>query len=388
MAHEIKLYDVIGGWGISAQEFTDAIPQDAKEITVRINSPGGAVGDGLAIYNYLKDHPARVETIVDGYAASMASVIMLAGDVVKVHSGSIVMIHNPWTTTAGNSDELRKTADDLDVHADALKAIYLERTGIDAEELKALMDGETYLTGEAALELGFADAVVENESPEQAAAYQAFAAMLKPLTKELEKMSKVKTRKDIAAERDELAAKVESLQAELDESQAGRDEAAKALEETHAVAIQAKDEALAALTAEVEGMQAKLEESEAKVVEVSDERDSLKGDLEEAKAQIATKDEELALAQEALKNPAVADAVKVDASVVPQAQLDAEADEAEAQAEGDAEAEEIAPHYAEYQRLMTEGSAREARTYWRQNKAEIDKEQKALIAADEENEDA
>ncbi len=393
MTHELKLYDVIGGWGISAQEFTDAIPADATDITVRINSPGGSVGDGLAIYNYLKDHPARVETIVDGYAASMASIVLLAGDEGKrkVHAGSIVMIHNPWSTVAGNADELRKSADDLDVHADALKAIYLERTGIDADELQALMDGETYLTGETALELGFADAIVENESPEQAAAYQAFAAMLKPLAKGLDEMSKVKTRKDIAAERDELAAKVEELQNELVEAQSGREEGVKALEEAHGAAIQAKDEAIAALTAEVESIGAKVEEAEAKIVEITEDRDTLKSELEQIEGDIEAKDAELEQAKAALKNPAIADAIlqDVEGARAAIAQFDAEAEAAEAKAKAEAgDGETETPHYDAYRELMANGEARKARSYWRENQAEIEKEQKAIIAAEQENDDA
>ena len=327
MAHEIKLYDVIGGWGITAQEFTDAIPADATDITVRINSPGGAVGEGLAIYNYLKDHKARVTTIVDGYAASMASVIMLAGDIVKVHEGSIVMVHNPWMTTAGNAEELRKSADDLEVHGDAIKAIYARETELSGDKIDALMAGETYLIGSDALELGFADALVENETPQQAAAYQAFAAMLKPLI-EGNTMSKVETRKDIAAKRDELQAKVDELTAAAErgaQEHAGEIEALNVemqskLDEAQAQ-IEAKDAEIAAVTEKVG--------DQAEIIVSSTE------DLEAARADLDVKSGELATALEALKNPAVKDAqLDDDGEPAPNAQ-DTEADEAEAEAAQD-----------------------------------------------------
>jgi ATP-dependent Clp endopeptidase proteolytic subunit ClpP len=171
MNNEIRLYGPIGSYpSISADEIAKAIPADATEITIRINSPGGSVADGLAMYNYLRDHKAHVTTIVDGFAASAASIVMLAGDVRKVHKGSMVIVHNPWTLAAGNANELRKTADMLDEVSTAMMEIYTERTGRDEADLKELLDGETYITGRRAVELGFADELTDDIEDEQIAA--------------------------------------------------------------------------------------------------------------------------------------------------------------------------------------------------------------------------
>ena len=128
-----------------------------------INSYGGEVAEGLAIYNALKRHKAKIRIHVDGFACSIASVIFMAGDERIMPSTSCLMIHNPWTVTAGNAKELRKQAEDLDVIGECSINAYMEHINISEDELKELLDNETWLSSKEAVELGFATEVDESE---------------------------------------------------------------------------------------------------------------------------------------------------------------------------------------------------------------------------------
>lgn len=136
---------------------------DVSVIDVYINSYGGEVAEGLAIYNALKRHKAKIRTHVDGFACSIASVIFMAGDERIMPSTSCLMIHNPWTVTAGNAKELRKQAEDLDVIGECSINAYMEHVNISEYELKELLDNETWLSSKEAVELGFATEVDESE---------------------------------------------------------------------------------------------------------------------------------------------------------------------------------------------------------------------------------
>lgn len=128
-------------------------------INVHISSYGGEVQEGLAIYNSLRQHKAKVKTFCDGFACSIASVIFMAGEERIMSNASLLMIHNPWTYTEGNAQELRKKADDLDKMAQASVNAYMERVSISEEEVKRLLDEETWLEPSEALEHGFATSV-------------------------------------------------------------------------------------------------------------------------------------------------------------------------------------------------------------------------------------
>lgn len=162
-ATEIYVYDEIGFWGITAKDFARDLKElDPKgEINLRINSPGGSVTDGIAIYNLLKNHKAKVNTFVDGLAASMASVIAMAGDTITMPENALMMIHNPWGGAMGDADELRKTADVLDKMKTALVSAYVNKTGLADTEIAALMTAETWMTGAEALEKGFATQITD-----------------------------------------------------------------------------------------------------------------------------------------------------------------------------------------------------------------------------------
>lgn len=149
---------------VSAYNLSKQIEElkDIDTINIYINSYGGEVAEGLAIYNALKRHKARVKTFVDGFACSIASVIFMAGDTREMARASLLMIHNAWTYAEGNADELRKQANDLDVITTASKAAYLECINISEVKLKHLMDAETWITPADAVTMGFATGIVED----------------------------------------------------------------------------------------------------------------------------------------------------------------------------------------------------------------------------------
>jgi ATP-dependent protease ClpP protease subunit len=166
-AAEILIYSDIGeSWfseGLTAKAFLKELRAlgDLATIDVRINSNGGSVFDGLAIYNGLKAHKARKTVHIDGIAASIASVIAMAGDEIRMGEGAFIMVHSPYTLAAGNAEELRETADLLESIEAQLVGIYAARTGLSAEAIGQMLAAETWLNAEDAARMGFADAVAE-----------------------------------------------------------------------------------------------------------------------------------------------------------------------------------------------------------------------------------
>ena len=135
----------------------------ASNVNVHINSYGGDVSEGLAIYNTLKSLNKNVTTICDGFACSVASVVFCAGDKRVMSDSSLLMIHNAWTYAAGNSEDLRKTAEDLDIITQASVNAYKLTANISEEEIKNLMDNESWITAESAVEMGFATDIVNKK---------------------------------------------------------------------------------------------------------------------------------------------------------------------------------------------------------------------------------
>ena len=163
----VYLYDSIGWLGVEAQPFvSDLAAITAGTIRLRINSPGGDVFAGTAIYNALREHGARVITQIDGVAASIASIIALAGDEVHIAEGAFFMIHNPFMVAIGDAEEMRRAADLLDKVRGQLAAVYVRKTGMDLGEVESLMDEETWFTAEEAVDAGFADQVAGDEAAE------------------------------------------------------------------------------------------------------------------------------------------------------------------------------------------------------------------------------
>lgn len=163
----LYIYSPIGkdmfGESVNPKQIADELKAyNGKDVTVRINSPGGSITDGLAIYNLLNQYEGNVTCIVDGLAASMASVVAMAADDLQMPKGSFLMIHNPWTMSAGDSKQLRKDADVLENMRETLAKIYSFKTEKDIDEVYGVMDAETWIDGETAVAEGWANTLVDD----------------------------------------------------------------------------------------------------------------------------------------------------------------------------------------------------------------------------------
>ena len=156
---DIQIYGDITSWDwfesdVSSYTLSKQIESlECDVINVYINSYGGEVAEGLAIYNQLKRHKAKVKTICDGFACSAASVVFMAGDERVMSTASLLMIHNAWSWASGNANDLRKQADDLDKITQASINAYMQEVNVTEEELKQMLDDETWLTPQEALDL-------------------------------------------------------------------------------------------------------------------------------------------------------------------------------------------------------------------------------------------
>jgi ATP-dependent protease ClpP protease subunit len=158
---EIGLYDEIGVYGVSASDFVSELQAvDTGRITLRINSPGGDVFDGLAILNSLRNHRAVIHVVVDGLAASAASFIAQAGDTIEMAPNSLLMIHEASGLCLGNAADMRELADLLDKTSANIANIYSRRSGRSADEHRAAMRNETWYTDQEAVDAGLADSVI------------------------------------------------------------------------------------------------------------------------------------------------------------------------------------------------------------------------------------
>jgi ATP-dependent Clp protease protease subunit len=166
-AAEIYVYEDVGeSWfgGVTAKQFAaDLKALGAVEtIDVRINSGGGDVFDGLAIYRQLVEHQARVVAHVDGLAASIASVIAMAGDEIRISESGFMMIHDAWGIEIGDAAAMRKMADMLETTSSAITDVYAARTRAERTQLRTWMEAETWFTGAEAVDAGLADVMDEN----------------------------------------------------------------------------------------------------------------------------------------------------------------------------------------------------------------------------------
>lgn len=158
---EIRIYEEIDAEGITAKQFADDLSAlgDLTAINVRINSPGGDVFEAVAIHNALQRHPAKVTTYIDGMCLSAATVIALAGDETHMVSNGLYMIHEPCTMAGGDAETMQKSADLLNTTAEQIVSMYARKTGLTADELRAKMQSETWMTAQEALDEGFIDVI-------------------------------------------------------------------------------------------------------------------------------------------------------------------------------------------------------------------------------------
>lgn len=191
---DLYIFGDIDSWGScgekdnpdrNASEIVSALRDlTAKNLNVHINSYGGDVKEGLAIYNTLRNSGKNVTTICDGFACSIASVIFMAGTQRIMNDASLLMIHNPWTLAIGNAEEMRKQADDLDIIAQASVEAYKANSCLLDDEIHELMDKETWILPEKALEYGFATEV--RKKPEDGLQQSAVRKIIEKLTTEPE----------------------------------------------------------------------------------------------------------------------------------------------------------------------------------------------------------
>lgn len=218
---DLQLYGEIADsswWGdeVTPKNFKDELDAlgNISVLNVYINSPGGDVFAGQAIHSMLKRHKAQVNVYVDGLAASIASVIAMAGDKVIMPSNAMMMIHDPWTIAAGNAQDFRKMADDLDKIKESLIAAYLGKaTNLDEATISEMMKEEKWLTAQEAVEYGFADEV--EEAKDYAASLKGrFLSLYKNIPQDLTAIAKVDPKQE-PEEEPKQDQKIELLKAKL-----------------------------------------------------------------------------------------------------------------------------------------------------------------------------
>jgi ATP-dependent protease ClpP protease subunit len=281
---EVSIYDEIGFGGVTAKDFVADIRKlKGQHLHLRINSVGGSVIEGAAIYNALRRHKGGLTVHVDGLAASMASVIAMSGDEVLMAGNSMLMIHNPWSMAMGDADDLRKEADVLDKLKATLVNAYVRKTGRERGEIESMMDEETWLDATQAVAMNFADGI--EDDIEAAASITPEAARAR-----FDKFSNSMARKSANLPKAEEAAPVEVI-AEPVVEQPVTD---------GAVDISSEDNMNAELQAKVDALQAELNakvEAEAVVAQASEdiakELETLKTEVERLTAESASKDEEI-----------------------------------------------------------------------------------------------
>lgn len=158
----------------------------AKELICHIDSYGGSVSAGIAMYNMLKNCGVKVTTIAEGFCCSAASLVFMAGETRIMRGASLLMIHNAWTAAAGNADDLRKTAEDLDKISKTAANIYREHISLEDGKLEELLAAESWIDPEEAVSWGFATEAEQEETQEDTAYYSAFRCIRNALTQKPE----------------------------------------------------------------------------------------------------------------------------------------------------------------------------------------------------------
>ena len=281
---EVSIYDEIGFGGVAAKDFVaDLRKLKGQHIHLRINSVGGSVIEGAAIYNALRRHQGGLTVHVDGLAASMASVIAMAGEEVVMADNAMLMVHNPWSMALGDADDLRKEADVLDKLKATLVNAYVRKTGRERGEIEAMMDEETWLDSTEAVAMGFADSI--EDGIEAAASITPESARAR-----FDNFSNSMSRKSAKTIKAQEAAPAEVVAEPVVEAPVTDAAVDTSSEDNMNAELQAKVDALQAdlaAKAEADTVRAQADEVTAKELE------TLKGEVERLTAESASKDEEI-----------------------------------------------------------------------------------------------
>jgi ATP-dependent Clp endopeptidase proteolytic subunit ClpP len=277
---EVSIYDEIGFGGVTAKDFVaDLRKLKGQHIHLRINSVGGSVVEGAAIYNALRRHKGGLTVHIDGLAASMASVIAMAGEEVLMAGNSMLMIHNPWSMSVGDANDLRKEADVLDKLKATLVNAYVRKTGRERGEIEAMMDEETWLDATEALGMNFIDGIEDDLEAAASVTPEAARARFDKFSNSMRKPAKNRKAEEAAPEVVEPAVEAPVT-----------DEAVDISEENMTAELQAKVDALQAeLNAKVEADTARAQADEVTAKEI----ETLKAEVERLTAESASKDEEI-----------------------------------------------------------------------------------------------
>lgn len=186
--NEIGIFEVIGedfwtGGGVTAARINAALRNigAGNDVIVNINSPGGDLFEGVAIYSLLKEHAGHVTVKVMGLAASAASIIAMAADEIQIARAGFFMIHNAWTIAIGNRHDLRDIAEFLEPLDAAMADVYVARTGVELADVQRQMDAETWIGGSAAVERGFADSLLPSDEIQDGAPAAQYLAAAREL---------------------------------------------------------------------------------------------------------------------------------------------------------------------------------------------------------------
>jgi ATP-dependent Clp endopeptidase proteolytic subunit ClpP len=305
---EISIYDEIGFGGVTAKDFLAEVKRyKGQHIHLRINSVGGSVIEGAAIYNSLRRHKGGLTVHVDGLAASMASVIAMAGEEVYIADNAMLMIHNPWSMTMGDADDLRKEADVLDKLKATLVNAYVRKTGMETEDIAAMMDEETWLNATQSVAMGFADEIEDGIEAAASVTPASARARFDTFTNSMaRKPAQIKAEEAAPAE---VVAPVEAPVIDVPPVDTS--------EEVMTAELQAKVDELQAKLAEAEAEQAASAQTGE---DVAKEIETLKAEVDRLSAESAGKDEEIAALRAASKSAgeqaaAIVAGIGVDASL-------------------------------------------------------------------------
>ena len=279
---EVSIYDEIGFGGVTAKDFVAEVGKlKGQHIDLRVNSVGGSVIEGAAIYNALRRHKGGLTVHVDGLAASMASVIAMAGEEVLMAENAMLMVHNPWSMSVGDANDLRKEADVLDKLKKTLVNAYVRKTGMDSDEVSSLMDAETWLDATQAVAMNFADGIEDGIEAAASITPESARARFDNFSNSMARKSAKNTKAEEAPEIVEPTVEAPVTQDAVDIS-----------EEVNMNAdLQAKVDALQAdLDAKNSAEAAQAQASE----DIAKEIEALKTEVSRLSSEVATRDEEIA----------------------------------------------------------------------------------------------